>query len=190
MAVTENAVLRVEPILSTEPLSALRSFDADFIADEMLFSPLIMTFACVGMGAPCFFCICIYDLNTGKTMFLRRSLKAICFILIALMVVTIPLYAVVDGWSLYEAAISDDNLDEVQSLIRNGMDVDVRDADGRTPLMYASSSDNPDLVRVLLEAGADATDRNHEGKQAIDYIDKSDPLYGTDTYWRLWDANF
>lgn len=57
MAVTENAVLRVEPILSTEPLSALRSFEADFTADELLFSPLIMTFACVGMGVSLFFSV-------------------------------------------------------------------------------------------------------------------------------------
>jgi ankyrin repeat protein len=45
--------------------------------------------------------------------------------------------------------------DEVRRLLAAGADVDMRDADGRTALVYAATAADSDIVRLLLDAGGD-----------------------------------
>ena len=52
---------------------------------------------------------------------------------------------------------------DVQNAINSGADVNSRDKDGKTPLMYAAGyNQNTDVTTVLLKAGADieTTDKN------------------------------
>jgi ankyrin repeat protein len=56
--------------------------------------------------------------------------------------------------------------ENVRAAISNGADVNQRDKDGATPLMYAArNSQNPEVITALLDAGADVNAR--------------DPKYGT-----------
>ena len=52
-------------------------------------------------------------------------------------------------------------------LIRHGANIDARDNDGITALMFASYHGHGDVVRVLLRAGADSTFRNKAGQTAF-----------------------
>ncbi|WP_083752043.1 ankyrin repeat domain-containing protein [Saccharothrix sp. ALI-22-I] len=52
-------------------------------------------------------------------------------------------------------AVRRDDLYEVRGLLRNGVDVNARGADGLTPLMIAAGKGSADLVRLLIDAGAD-----------------------------------
>ena len=55
----------------------------------------------------------------------------------------------------------------VCKLIRNGSDVDARDAEGNTPLILAAFYANPKCVALLLEKGADANAANKAGVTAL-----------------------
>lgn len=58
----------------------------------------------------------------------------------------------------------------VQSLLAQGIVVDVRDGRGRTPLMLALIAGNPEIVRLLLEAGADVCTCNKGNRPLVDYV--------------------
>lgn len=47
------------------------------------------------------------------------------------------------------------NTIEVQRLLDQGVDVNARDADGKTALMRAAEAGHTDCIRLLLERGAD-----------------------------------
>jgi uncharacterized protein len=53
------------------------------------------------------------------------------------------------------AAVRRGDLPEVRGLLRNGVDLNTRGADGLTPLMIAAGKGNTELVRLLIDAGAD-----------------------------------
>jgi uncharacterized protein len=55
----------------------------------------------------------------------------------------------------------------VLALLQQGADINVRDAQGRTPVMIATYQHNTDMVKALLEAGADVNIRDN---------DKANPL--------------
>lgn len=57
------------------------------------------------------------------------------------------------GAKLVEAA-ERGSLSEMESLIVAGVDLDQRDARGRTALMAATHANRPDVVRILIESGA------------------------------------
>ena len=60
-------------------------------------------------------------------------------------------------------------------LIRGGADVNARDKNGRTPLMYAAKFDKSlGMVGVLTRHGADPTAADKDGKTARSYIDDID----------------
>ena len=49
------------------------------------------------------------------------------------------------------------HFEEILSKVQEGIDVNTRDENGWTPLMYAAwYNQNPEVVKILLEAGADA----------------------------------
>lgn len=45
-------------------------------------------------------------------------------------------------------------------LLRQGASMNLRDTDGKTPLMMAVVNNHVDLVKILLESGADLTLKN------------------------------
>jgi len=61
-------------------------------------------------------------------------------------------------------------LEEVNNAIKAGADVNARDKNGWTPLMYAAwKNQNPEVIKVLLEAGADVNARNKYGGTPLMY---------------------
>ena len=65
--------------------------------------------------------------------------------------------------SIFRAA-SDGNVTAVQNLLNAGTDVNAREHEGETPLMYAAVAGKTEVVKLLLDRGADinATSSNHE----------------------------
>jgi ankyrin repeat protein len=61
---------------------------------------------------------------------------------------------------LHEAASRGD-LTAIRSLLAEGVSVDARDTDGRTPVMAATVARQTDAVRTLIDAGADVDIRDN-----------------------------
>ena len=59
------------------------------------------------------------------------------------------------------------NTGQAQALIHNGIDVNVKDAFGRTALLIAASQGHTYIVQILLEAGADPCVRDNVGTTAL-----------------------
>ena len=73
--------------------------------------------------------------------------------------------------------------EQVQAAIDKGSDVNARNKNGMTPLMFAvlfNTTSNSEVITVLLKAGADAKAKDKLGKTALDYAMK-----GTNAYQRL-----
>ena len=72
---------------------------------------------------------------------------------------------------LHKAALHN-KIEAVAALISHGADVNAREEDGYTPLMWASYYGYAKVVEALLDAGADkelkATSGRREGKTALD----------------------
>lgn len=60
------------------------------------------------------------------------------------------------------------NNEVVELMIEHGADVNIRDANGSTPLMYAAKRGNHRIVEILLAAGADSSAKNDEGVTALE----------------------
>ena len=59
---------------------------------------------------------------------------------------------------------------QVLQAIKAGVDVNLRDGEGSTPLMYAAGyNTNPDVLSVLIKAGADVNARAENGKTPLMY---------------------
>ena len=59
---------------------------------------------------------------------------------------------------------------EIRAAIKRGADVNARDVDSWTPLVYAVVfNGNPDVIKTLLDAGADVKSRDEDRKTAFDY---------------------
>ena len=76
------------------------------------------------------------------------------------------------GTLLHEAAASA-NTALMKLLIKHGADIDARDREGWTPLMYAADSCCPEAAVLLLGKGAHAGMVNHEGRRALDIAKES-----------------
>ena len=55
----------------------------------------------------------------------------------------------------------------VQAALDAGADLEARDEDGRTPLMFAAGSNSPEVVQTLLDAGADLEARTESGQTPL-----------------------
>ena len=73
------------------------------------------------------------------------------------------------SYAAYERAAP---MQMVRDLIAHGADVNVADANGRTPLMMAAMQGWADVVRELLAAHAAVNARDREGRVALDYADE------------------
>jgi ankyrin repeat protein len=65
-------------------------------------------------------------------------------------------------------AIYENNIETIDKLLREGIDVNMRDKYQNTPLMIASAYGKIGIVKRLLKAGADTSLVNKEGKSAKD----------------------
>jgi ankyrin repeat protein len=54
----------------------------------------------------------------------------------------------------------------VELALKQGWDINSRDAAGRTPLMIAASQQDPRMVQLLIRHGADPTLQDKEGRNA------------------------
>lgn len=81
---------------------------------------------------------------------------------------TISSYALPTQNALHDAAAAG-NADAVRALLAFGVDPDVRDANGSTPLLLTSWFGRRDAELALLAAGADTTFKDARGRTALDW---------------------
>lgn len=60
------------------------------------------------------------------------------------------------------------NIEQLQFLVRNGADINIKNSQGFTPLMIAVLKNNIDMVRALLDVGADTAVTDNKGRTAKD----------------------
>ena len=78
-----------------------------------------------------------------------------------------------------------------ETLIKHGSQINKKDNNGLTALMYAAANaKNPKIIEVLLKNGADARIRSREKKTALDYAKSNPNLKETDTFWRINDGMY
>jgi len=71
-------------------------------------------------------------------------------------------------------AIQANDLPQVKALVAVGADVNVRDENGATPLMWAATVENLPLCQYLYQQGADVSIKNKDGKTVFDMADQVD----------------
>lgn len=64
------------------------------------------------------------------------------------------------------AATLSANIEQLQFLLKNGADLNIKNSQGYTPLMLAVIKNNIDMVRALLEAGVDISITDNKGRTA------------------------
>jgi ankyrin repeat protein len=69
--------------------------------------------------------------------------------------------------SALHLAIKKDNLELMKWLLENGLDINTKDEDGKTPLMDAVSNLKPSTVKFLLEKGASVNDTSNNGEDIL-----------------------
>jgi uncharacterized protein len=67
------------------------------------------------------------------------------------------------GDSVLILAIKDNNIEAAKRLVEVGADVNIRDSEGITPLMYACMIGNSELVKQLVSKNADLAAQNNDG---------------------------
>jgi ankyrin repeat protein len=58
--------------------------------------------------------------------------------------------------------------------LNSSADINSRDDDGLTPLMYAASHEFTECVDLLLSYGADTSVRDNENRDVMDFADKEE----------------
>ncbi len=71
-----------------------------------------------------------------------------------------PAYADVES---FVKAAKENNIEQIQTLLKAGEDVNAKNSLGNTALHYAVANGNPDAIKVLLENGADVNIANEKG---------------------------
>ena len=65
------------------------------------------------------------------------------------------------------SAVSTNDMKLLQNVLEEGADVNMRDHDGSTPLMFASMLNSVEIVKLLLERGADVNLKDSGGRTAL-----------------------
>jgi len=68
--------------------------------------------------------------------------------------------------SIHEAALNG-QLSQVMRLLEEGLDVNIKDQEGRTALMYASFNGHTEIMKKLIEKGALVNERDSYGRTAL-----------------------
>lgn len=78
------------------------------------------------------------------------------------------------GESLLHRAIThvDASTEIVSALVNSGVNVDIVDNDGRTPLHYACQGGDVRVVQFLIETGADVSKLDKAGQSALDFAEQ------------------
>jgi hypothetical protein len=66
---------------------------------------------------------------------------------------------------------------ELDMFLRNGIDINTADKDGKTPLFYAAINNNEYFFEYLLRNGSDMYKKDNSGKEVVEYIDKKSRNY-------------
>jgi ankyrin repeat protein len=76
------------------------------------------------------------------------------------------------GHSPIELAVRSQDRETVASVLRamkaKQIDIDLKDDEGRTALMYAAYTSTPEIIQLLLQEGANPELRNVDGHSALD----------------------
>lgn len=88
-------------------------------------------------------------------------------------VLAVPMLARADDWSDLRAAIYNKRTEQVVRLLDRGVDVNMQNDEGWTPLMIAAEQDDGPMVQYLLSRGADPAIRNRSGRRALDVTSSS-----------------
>lgn len=85
-----------------------------------------------------------------------------------------------EGNALHVAARFNPQPDVIDTLIKNGFDIESKDKNGNTALLVAAQyNQNLEVVERLVELGADITVRNNDGKGAYGYVYERTAKRGT-----------
>ena len=75
---------------------------------------------------------------------------------------------------------------EIETAIKDGADVNAKDDNDVTALMFAAvNTANPEVIRVLIKAGADVNAKNKFGNKALYYAEQNGALKGNKEVLRL-----
>ena len=69
-------------------------------------------------------------------------------------------------------AIREGDIDKVSDFIEAGVDVDLADPTGKSPLITAAEWNRSEIIVLLLEAGVDPGQTDSTGKSALDYAEE------------------
>jgi ankyrin repeat protein len=75
-----------------------------------------------------------------------------------------------DVLTAYLRNTEEENVEIVNALINSGADVNSRDVDRGTPLIYAAKKNFYETTKILLEKKASTIAKDHAGKTALDYV--------------------
>ena len=105
----------------------------------------------------------------------RQSCKQALFFVLIAMGTTDANDSSADPAGLLAAAAADDAA-TVRELLRQGVDIEARDANGRTALLLATHANAIDAARVLIEAGADVNAKDDIADSPYLYAGAEGPL--------------
>lgn len=95
--------------------------------------------------------------------------KLILTLAISLLIISISPALIAEAADIHEAASSGD-IEEVQDLLEEGVNPDLKDDEGRTPVMLAAKNNsNIRILEILIDAGADLEARDEAGQAIIHY---------------------
>lgn len=87
-------------------------------------------------------------------------------ILIILILLSISLYSATTDEEIFKTVRYGSSL-ELKNILDSGVNINIQDNDGKTPLRIAVESSFPKKVKLLLEAGADITIKDKYGQDVL-----------------------
>ena len=92
---------------------------------------------------------------------------------------------IVFGISSLQYAVSQEDVDRVRSLIKQGAEVNAKDKVGETAIYDAASTTNVEILNILIDHGANINEKGRDGNTPLHYA----AFWGnTDTALRLIEA--